>query len=72
MLALLFEARNGAGLPRVPRVGVGELGLIDAGEVIGCKGVRNQETEGSLHDKDLRVGAEQDVYIGAVCLERTF
>jgi hypothetical protein len=57
----------------VSPVGVRELSLIHAGCVVGRKGVRNQETERterSLHDKDLGVGAEENVYIGTVCPQR--
>lgn len=49
---------------------VGELSLVDARRGVSRERVGDEISAGRLDDEDLRVGTQQDVDIGAVCLER--
>lgn len=47
---------------------VGKLRLVDAGRVVCCKGVCDQEAESCLHDEDLGIRTKKNVCIWAVRL----
>lgn len=69
MLPLDLEP-NSAGPPRMCSMCICELCLVNARRVVCRKGVRDEETEGSLNYKYLGVRSEQDVCVWAIGLQR--